>query len=220
MKKTVSIFMILALIASVMTLASCGGDPEQTVTEAVTTGGKTTEAETAAEITVPDVTLHYVTADVYADKTTADANGLKTADNSSLSGWFKETVEFDEDWNIKLPEDFSCVDSYVLRIAQGQYIEEVDVFKATEQSDPSSIKPMVDYRCEKQKKNNDFKLYDDENGTNAKMMETGKVVIIGDFVVYAVTENTEVSILRAQKYVQDHPGCSAFELYKAIVTEE
>ncbi len=215
MKKFVSIIMVLALMTAAVTLASCNEQPAESGTEAATKG-----AESASEITVPDATLHYVAADIYADKTTAEANGLKTADNASISGWFKETVEFDENFEVKIPEDFSCVDSYVLRIAQGQYIEEVDVFKATAQSDPDSIKPMVEYRCNKQKNNNDFKLYDDDKGTNAKMMDTGKVVVIGNFVVYAVTENTDVSIARAQKYVQDHPDCGVYELYKAIVTEE
>ena len=218
MKKFVSIIMVLALSVTAVLLASCNEKPAESDSEITTEAS--TEAATVNEITVPDATLHYVAADIYADKATADANGLKAADNASLSGWFKETVEFDENFEIKIPEDFSNVDSYVLRIAQGQYIEEVDVFKATEQADAASIKPMVDYRCEKQKINNDFKLYDDENGTNAKIMDTGKVVVIGNFVVYAVTENTEVSVLRAQKFVQDNPNCTAYELYKAIITEE
>ncbi|MBQ7698797.1 MAG: DUF4358 domain-containing protein [Clostridia bacterium] len=210
MKRVFSIILVLALAASAVMLASCGDNTAESGTEETKT----------EEITVPDVTLHYVAAVIYADQVTAEANELKAADNSNLSGWFNETLEFDENLLVKIPEAFSYVDSYVLRISQGQYIEEVDVFKAKDQADTGSIKPMVDYRCNKQKNNNDFKLYDDENGTNAKMMDTGKVVIIGNYVVYAVTENTEVSILRAQKYVQDHPDCSAFELYKAIVTEE
>lgn len=210
MKKIISILLALAIMTAAVMLASCDSKPAESGTEETKND----------EITVPEVTLHYVAAEIYADEATAEANGLKKADNSNLSGWFMETVEFDENFEIKIPETFSCVDSFVLRIAQGQYIEEVDVFKATEQSDPEAVKPMVDYRCSRQKSNNDFKLYDDENGTNAKMMDTGKVVIIGNFVVYAVTENTDVSILRAQKYVKDHPECSAYELYKAIVTEE
>ena len=215
MKRVFSIILVLALAASAVMLASCGESTAESGTEET----KTEETKTE-EITVPDVTLHYVAAVIYADQATAEANELKAADNSNLSGWFNETLEFDENLLVKIPEAFSYVDSYVLRISQGQYIEEVDVFKAKDQADTGSIKPMVDYRCNKQKNNNDFKLYDDENGTNAKMMETGKVVVIGNFVVYAVTENTEVSILRAQKFVQDNPNCTAIELYKAIVTEE
>ena len=78
---------------------------------------------------------------------------------------------------------------------------------------------MFDEYLNMRKNNDDFKLYDDENGTNAKMMDTGRVEVIGNFVVYAVTQNTDVSILRAQKYVQDNPNCTSYELYKAIVKE-
>lgn len=220
MKKIVSILMALALMTTALMLASCDGTPADTGTGAAasdnTAGTGTEEVNT---ITVPEVTIHYVTADVYADKATAEANGLKAADNASLSGWFKETVEFDENFEIKIPEDFSNVDSYVLRIAQGQYIEEVDVFKVADRSGIDAVKTMVEYRCNKQKNNNDFKLYDDENGTNAKMIDTGKVVVIGNFVVYAVTENTDVSILRAQKFLQDNPNCSVIDLYNSVAKE-
>ena len=164
MKRVFSIILVLALAASAVMLASCGDNTAESGTEETKT----------EEITVPDVTLHYVAAVIYADQVTAEANELKAADNSNLSGWFNETLEFDENLLVKIPEAFSYVDSYVLRISQGQYIEEVDVFKAKDQADTGSIKPMVDYRCNKQKNNNDFKLYDDENGTNAKMMDTGK----------------------------------------------
>ena len=215
MKKFVSIIMVLALITAAVMLASCNEQPAESGTEAATTG-----AESTNEITVPDATLHYVTADIYADKATAEANGLKTADNASISGWFKETVEFDENFEVKIPEEFNSLESYVLRIAQGQYIEEVTVLKVSDASKTDAVKALAEYRCNKQRNNNDFKLYDDENGTNAKIMDTGKVVVIGNFVIYAVTENTEVSILRAQKFVQDNPNCTAYELYKAIVTEE
>ncbi len=215
MKKFVSIIMVLALMTAAVMLASCNEQPAESGTEAATTG-----AESTNEITVPDATLHYVAADIYADKATAEANGLKTADNASISGWFKETVEFDENFEVKIPEEFNSLESYVLRISQGQYIEEVTVLKVSDGSKTDAVKALAEYRCNKQKSNNDFKLYDDDKGTNAKMMDTGKVVVIGNFVVYAVTENTDVSIARAQKYVQDHPDCGAYELYKAIVTEE
>lgn len=212
MKKIISVIMALTIMTAAIMLASCDGKPAESQTEETTASSN--------EITVPEVTLHYVTAEIYADKATAEANNLKTADNSNLSGWFKDTVEFDENFEVKIPDEFNSVESFVMRIAQGQYIEEVTVIKVSDQSKIEDVKKLVEFRCNKQKNNNDFKLYDDENGTNAKMMETGKVVVIGNFVVYAVTENTEVSILRAQKFVQDNPSCTAIELYKAIVTEE
>lgn len=212
MKKTVSIIMALVIMTAAVMLTSCDGKPAESDTV-------TTAAETK-EITVPEATLHYVNADIYADKTTAEANGLKVADNASISGWFKEKVEFDENFEIKLPDEFNNISSYVLRIAQGQYIEEVTVLKASDASAVEAVKALAEYRLNKQKSNNDFKLYDDEKGTNAKMIDTGKVVVSGNFVVYAVTENTEVSVARAQKFAQEHPDASAYELYKAIVTEE
>ena len=201
MKKIVSIILVLVTAAAAVALASC-------------------EGKTSDEIVVPDVKLTYQPADIYADKVTAEANGLKTADSGNLSTWFKDKQEFDpETYEILAPEEFKSVESYVLRIAQGQRIEEVTVIKVSDASAADSVKAIAEYRLNKQKNNNDFILYD-KDGINAKMIDTGKVVVIGKFVVYAVTENTEVSILRAQKFVQDNPDATAYELYKAIVIEE
>lgn len=228
MKKILIITLVACFALAAFT--ACAGN-----TPAVTDNGETTkaagtdaetaeataEATTAAqqEIVVPDATLHYVPAEEYADKATAEANGLKTADNSNISSMFKESVQFDENWEVKLPDEFAKIDSYVFRVAQGQYIEEITIMKVADESGINEVKAIAEYRLNKQKNNPDFKLYDDKDGTNAKMIDTGKVVVIGNFVVYVVTENTEVSVLRAQKYVQDNPGCSAYELYKAVAKE-
>ena len=228
MKKLIPVILAVLMIASVTVLASCGGGDTVT-TDAITdkpfsdTEADTTESSTPStveDVTVPDVTMVYVPADVYADAATAEAAGLKAADNTNLSKWFSEKTEFDpETWEIKMPEGFTKVDSYVLRIAQGQYIMEVSVLKVKDAADIEEVRAMADYRREKQKNNGDFKLYDDDKGTNAKMIDTGKVSVFGNFVVYAVTDNTEVSMLRAQSYVASNPDCSALELYRAIVSE-
>lgn len=224
MKKITALTLVL-LFAVSFVFTACTGTPVESGTEAQTTAEGTapgTDAETTAqqaEITVPDATLNYVAADIYADKATAEANGLKVADNSNISGWFKDSVEFDENWLIKIPDEFNTLENYVLRIAQGQYIEEVTVLKVKAGENVDAVKALAEYRMNKQKNKSDFKLYDDEQGTNAKMIDTGKVVVAGNFVIYAVTENTDVSIARAQKYAQDHPDCTSFELFKAIVPE-
>ena len=224
MKKITALTLVL-LFAVSFVFTSCTGTPAESGTEAQTTAEGTapgTDAETTAqqaEIIVPDATLNYVAADIYADKATAEANGLKEADNSNISGWFKDSVEFDENWVIKIPDEFNTLENYVLRIAQGQYIEEVTVLKVKAGENVDAVKALAEYRMNKQKNKSDFKLYDDEQGTNAKMIDTGKVVVAGNFVIYAVTENTDVSIARAQKYAQDHPDCTSFELFKAIVPE-
>ena len=225
MKKITALTLVL-LFAVSFVFTACTGTPAESGTEAQTTAAEGTSAGTdaettaqQAEITVPDATLNYVAADIYADKATAEANGLKEADNSNISGWFKDSVEFDENWVIKIPDEFNTLENYVLRIAQGQYIEEVTVLKVKAGENVDAVKALAEYRMNKQKNKSDFKLYDDEQGTNAKMIDTGKVVVAGNFVIYAVTENTDVSIARAQKYAQDHPDCTSFELFKAIVPE-
>ena len=208
MKKIVSIILAFVTVVAAMALVSCTGKQ----TDA--------ETETEAEIVVPDVTLTYQPADIYADEATAEANGLKTADSGNLSTWFKEKQEFDPDtYEILPPEEFKSIESYAMRIAQGQRIEEVTVLKVSDEAAVDAVKAIAEYRLNKKKNNNDYKLYD-EDGINAKMIDTGKVVVIGKFVVYAVTENTEVSILRAQKFAKANPDASAYELYKAIVIEE
>lgn len=234
MKKIITVLLITALTLSTLMLASCGGKSDDTTTAApsgTASGeeGKTSEPDgtdapgtqaTVEPVEVPDVTLKYVAADIYVNEEAVESSGYKKADALNLSNWFAEKKEFDADFNPIIPAGFSMTDGYVLRISQGQYIMEVDVLKVADAANIETVKAMAEYRCQKQRNNGDFKLYDDEEGTNAKMIETGKVAVFGNFVVYAVTWNTEVSMLRAQNYVANHPDCTAVELYRAIVSEE
>lgn len=220
MKKFLAVLFVVCATAAVIVSCTPSEPADSTGGKVSDTEPETTTAAETKEITVPDVTLTYLPADISADKDTADANGLTVADNTKISRMFKETVEIDETtWLVKLPDEFTKTESYVFRVALGQYIEEVTVIKVKEDTDVAAVKALAEYRLNMRKNNDDFKLYDDENGTNAKMMDTGRVEVIGNFVVYAVTQNTDVSILRAQKYVQDNPNCTSFELYKAIVKE-
>lgn len=172
------------------------------------------------EIVVPEVKITYVTADIYADKATAEKEGYTAASNDRLSKWFSDKAELDPDtWEVLAPKGFNSVSEYVIRRARGQYIEEVTVLKVKNGGSLSDVRSMAEFRCSTEKENADYTLYDDEDHRNAKMLNTGKVVVAGNFVIYAVTENTEVSILRARKYVQDHPDCTAAQLYKAIVCD-
>jgi len=173
----------------------------------------------SSDIDLPIVILEYVPADVFADEETAVAGGFDVPNGSKLNSLYKDSVEFDDNWNIKTPDEFKSVDQYVLRVAKGKYIEEVNVIKAKDAPSVDMIKDMLEHRCEKQKNNMDFQLYDDENKTNEKMIGTGRVEVFGDFIIYAVTLNTEVSLLRARKEIEENPGCTALDVYKAIVSE-
>ena len=178
----------------------------------------TEETGEQEEIIVPEVTISYFPADVYADKATANAEGFKKASNSNLSTWFKGTIEYDENYDIIPPAEFEHVSDFVIRIAQSKYLEEIMVIRVSDKDAIEAVKALVDYRWNGQKTNDDLELYE-PTVFNARK-DTGVVTVVGDFIVYAVTENTEVSVLRARKFVQDNPGCSAAELYKAIVCEE
>ncbi len=168
-----------------------------------------------------NIIITYVTADIYADAETAEKEGCKLAGNDKLSAFFSETTEFDpETWDVLAPKAFEYVSEYVIRRAQGQYIEEVTVLKLTERKGAGPVKAMAEYRCEKQKNNQDYKLYDDENKRNEKMIGTGVVALINNYVVYLCTEHTAASLARANNYILSNPDCSAYEVYKAIVTEE
>ena len=171
------------------------------------------------EIEVPDITLSYVPATVYADEKTASANGLTVPGNSRLCDWYAESANFDEDWNVIAPDEFGLIDEYVIRSAIGKYIEEVNVFKVGKASDVEAVKAMARFHCDKQEDNQDYRLYDDENKTNEKMIGTGTVAAFGNYVIYAVTQNTEVSMLRAEKFISENPGSSAYDVYRAIVCE-
>lgn len=176
-------------------------------------------------VRLPDVNMTYVDADIYADKTTAEAEDFKKATANKLAEFFAEKIEYDETtWTVKLPAGFDNVDEFVIRKARGQYIEEVTVLRVAEGKNKNAVKSMAEFRCEKQKNNSDYTTYDDENHTNANMMiqgiNAGTVAVINNFVIYAVTQDTNVSIMRARKFILENPGCSAAELFKAIVEEE
>ena len=179
-----------------------------------------TEEETTTEIIVPDITLTYFPADIYADDNTVENNeGLKKASNAKLSEFFADEITFDpETWEVNAPAGFDSVSEFVIRVQQGKYLEEVMVLKPADKSAVDTVKALAEYRWNKQKTNSDLELY--EPTVFGARKDAGVVTVIGDFVVYAVTENTEVSILRAKKFVSENPGCSALELYKAIVIEE
>ena len=177
--------------------------------------------EETEEITVPDKTLTYVAADIYSDGATAEKEGYKKAGNNLLSKWFADKVELDpETWDPIAPAGFASVSEFVVRRSQGQYIEEVTVLKVKEDGSSEDVAAMAEFRREKEKNNADYTLYDDDDHRNAKMLNSGVVEEIGGFVVYIVTEDTETSVLRAKKFVQQNPDCTAAELYRAIVIEE
>ena len=212
-KDVVSLFRYLS--SAEQSGESSGTEPEQSSEE------ESSEPEETEEITVPDKTLTYVAADIYSDEATAGKEGYKKAGNNLLSKWFAEKVELDPvTWDPMAPAGFASVSEFVVRRSQGQYIEEVTVLKVKEDGSAEDVKAMAEYRREKEKNNADYTLYDDEDHRNAKMLNTGVVEEIGDFVVYIVTEDTETSVLRAKSFVQKNPTCTAAELYKAIVVEE
>ena len=187
---------------------------------ALSSGEQPGTGETTGEITVPDATLSYFPADIYADNNTFESNeGLKKTSNAKLSEFFADEVTFDpETWEVMAPAGFESVSEFVIRVAQGKYLEEIMVLKVTDKSAVDTVKALAEHRWNKQKTNEDLKLY--EPTVFGERKDAGVVTVIGNFVVYAVTENTEVSILRAEKFVSENPDCSALELYKAIVIEE
>ena len=181
--------------------------------------------ETEEEIIVPDKTLTYFDADVYADEATAKKEGFKVATNNLLSKWFADKVELDPvTWDPVAPAGFDKVGEIVIRVTQGKYLEDVLVMKAVDKDAIDTVSYFAEYRWQKQtdEENSevaqDYKLYAPEVFNERK--ESGIVCVIGDFVVYALTEDTETSILRAKKFVFDNPDCTAADLYKAIVIEE
>ena len=134
---------------------------------------------------------------------------------------FSETTEFDpETYDVLAPKAFDYISEFVIRKAQGQYIEEITILKITERKGAADVKAMAEYRCEKQRDNQDYKLYDDENKRNEKMIGTGVVAVINNYVIYLCTEHTGASLAIANNYIIDNPDCSALELYKVIVNEE
>ncbi len=214
---------VVALFRYLSSAAETGetGETEPDESETEPDESETEPDETEEEIVVPDKTLTYVPADVYADAATAQRWGFKTATNNLLSKWFADKVELDpETWDPIAPAGFASVSEFVVRRAQGQYIEEITVLKVKEGGSVEDVVAMAEYRLNKERENMDYRLYDDEDHRNEKMLDTGVVAVVGNFVVYIVTEDTETSLLRAKAYVRDVPGCYAAELYMNIAVEE
>ena len=99
------------------------------------------------------------------------------------------------------------------------YIQEVSVLHVKNASNVSKVKEMAEYRCETQKTNQDYVLYDDDNKTNEQMIGKGKVVSYGNFVIYACTLDTDLSLLRAEKQITENPNCTAYDVLSAVMCE-
>ena len=170
-------------------------------------------------IVLPDTKLTYVDGTIYADQATAAAHGVEVPTNGQLSGWFEESSSFDDDWNVLAPAPFGSVDNYALHIASGKYIQEVSVLHVKNRADVSKVKEMAEYRRGAQEKNQDYVLYDDENKTNEQMIGKGKVATYGNFVIYACTLDTDLSLLRAEKQIAENPSCTAYDVLTAVMCE-
>ena len=126
--------------------------------------------------------------------------------------------ELDSNFEFIIPAEFEQIEGYVFRIPQGKHVMEIDVFKVKDKAAIQSVVALAEKRYEKLK-SSDWKLYDDEQGSNAKIIETGKIEAYGDFVIFTLTNDSEVSMLRAKKQIHDNPTCSAVEVYKAITSD-
>ncbi len=206
------------------TACDCSGDgavnnKDVTLLFKYTSGGNVEIFYGKKTIVLPDKTLTYVAGKIYADKETAADKGVDTPTNSQLSSWFEESARFDDNWDVLAPEPFDFVDGYALHIASGKYIQEVSVLHVKEASGISKVKEMAEYRRGAQEANQDYRLYDDDNKTNEKMIGTGSVAVYGSFVVYACTLDTELSLLRAEKQISEHPACTAYDVLCAVMCE-
>lgn len=216
MKKIISLILVAVLFVSALLLVSCneattdGG--AQTNAETTEASGNDTESAGGDDIVVPDVTLNYPAYTVYVNAE-HESYAIPTAAN--LSSWFAESTEFDEDFNILTPAAFESISEYVLHMPSGRSAIEIDVFKIADSGDAEAVKALAEYRKVKVD-GSDLRLYDDAAD---ELLKTATVITVGPFAIYLCTENTEVSSLRAQKFYAENPGCSALELYGAIVSD-
>ena len=228
MKKIIALLLIAIFAVSVV---SCNGnEPEKgtekpaaetnQATETEKPGENQTEAQTEKpqEITVPDVTLTYVPGDVYANKESLEGTGYREPSRLNLANWFLGKAELDENSQFVIPDEFSVIESYVLRIPQGKAVMEIEIFKLSDKSKAESVVKMAEKRYETIK-SSDWRLYDDAEGSSAKIIDTGKIEAVGNFVVFTLTNNSEVSMLRAKKCIYDNPSATAVEVYKAITSD-
>ena len=201
----------------------CNGDGHKNNKDVVTlfryvSSGKVTIYYNGAPV-LPDKQLTYTSAKIYADEETANKNGCETPTRTDLANWFIGQANFDEvTFEIIIPEEMAYLESYVVRSAIGKYIEEVNVLKVNDPTKLDAVKAMVEGHAKRQNDNQDYSLYNDD-GRNGKMIGTGKVAVYGNFVVYACTLDSSLSVLRAQKYVAENPDATAFDVYRAVVCE-
>ena len=225
MKKLAAFILVVIFVLSVV---SCTGNQPAKETEKATEEAKqsaeVTEAATEAatekpqEIVVPDVTLTYVPGDVYANKEALEGTGYREPSRLNLANWFLGKAELDENSQFVIPDEFSLLEGYVLRIPQGKAVMEIGVFKLADKSNAQSVVTMVEKRYEAIK-SSDWRLYDDAEGSSAKIIDTGKIEAVGNFVIFTLTNNSEVSMLRAKKCIYDNPAATAAEVYKAITSD-
>ena len=231
MKKIITFLLIAIMIVSAVSCTE-GGKPADTdkKTEAQTNASDPTEAvneteqateaapEQLPDVTVPDAVLTYVPADVYTTKEAAAENGYKETSKVNLADWFMDKKELDSNFEFIIPSEFEQIEGYVFRIPQGKHVMEIDVFKVKDKAAIQSVVALAEKRYEKLK-SSDWKLYDDDQGSNAKIIDTGKIEAYGDFVIFTLTNDSEISMLRAKKQIHDNPACSAVEVYKAITSD-
>lgn len=203
----------------------CNGDGHKNNKDVVTlfryvSSGKVTIYYNGAPV-LPDKQLTYTSAKIYADEETAKANKneCEPPTRTDLANWFIGQANYDEvTFEIIIPEEMAYLESYVVRSAIGKYIEEVNVLKVNDPTKLDAVKAMVEGHAKRQNDNQDYSLYNDD-GRNGKMIGTGKVAVYGNFVVYACTLDSSLSVLRAQKYVAENPDATAFDVYRAVVCE-
>lgn len=167
---------------------------------------------------LPDKKLTYTSAVVYASKNLADKYELEAPTNNDVATWYCESVEFDDSFEIKLPDEMAYVENFIVRSAIGKYIEEINVLKVKDASNIAAVKAMVEAHAKRQNDNKDYSLYNDD-GRNGKMIDTGKVETYGNFVIYTCTLDSSLSMLRAQKYIAENPAADSYDVFRFIVSE-
>lgn len=227
MKKIITVLLIAIFAFSALACTNGGGtDTEKNTTAhteataAPATEVKETEPQTEEplqDVEVPEATLTYVAANVYTTKESAAENGYKEATKMNIATWFMEKLDLDKNSEFIIPDEFELLSDYVFRIPQGKSVMEIDVFKVKNKSDVQKLVALAEARYEKLR-SSDWRLYD-ADGSNAKIVDTGKVEAYGNFVIFTLTNNSEVSVLRAKHQIFTNPDCSAADVYKAITCD-
>ena len=161
----------------------------------------------------------YTAAKVYADSETAKANGFEEPTKTELAVWSLGQIEFDEvTYEVMIPDIMSHIENYIIRASVGKYIEEINVVKLKDAQSVAIAKSMIEEHAKRQSENQDYALYNDD-GRNGQMIGTGKVEAFGNFVVYACTLDSSLSMLRAEKYIAENPNATSVDVYRAMVCE-